>query len=182
MNYEYEGKSVNGRTLLREITAAGLPAAECVDSDGAETTVRFTNALSPADEAKMQTVFDAHDALLVCKASLCTAIDARTGALIALGFEFPPGGGQRFSLSQEAQSRIMGADSLRLDPLFAYPLSWNTIDDMGVMSLPDAATVHAFCLTAVGTYRAHIDAGTALKDQIRAATTSAEATAVTDDR
>ena len=116
------------------------------------------------------------------KAAKFTAVDEKTVELIKRGFEFPPGSGQRFSLSNEAQSLLLGAYQSRNEPLFSYPLSWNTLDDSSVLDIPDAETLHLFYLQATGTVRAHRDSGTALKSQVRAATTIAEVAAVEDTR
>jgi hypothetical protein len=120
--------------------------------------------------------------LSTIKAAKFAAIDERTVDLIRRGFEFPPGSGQRFSLSNEAQSLLLGAYQSRNDPLFTYPISWNTLDDSGVLEIPDAETLHLFYLQATGTVRARRDSGTALKSQVRAATTTAEVAAVEDTR
>lgn len=116
------------------------------------------------------------------KAAKFQAIDEKTVELIRRGFEFPPGSGQRFSLSNEAQSLLLGAYQSRNDPLFTYPLVWNTLDDAGALEIPDAATLYLFYLQATGTVRAHRDSGTALKSQVRAATSVAEVAAVEDTR
>ncbi len=110
------------------------------------------------------------------------AIDVRTEELIAAGFEFPTGSGLWFSLSSHAQRNLQGLDQVRDLPEVIYPVAWNTLDDSAVLSIPDSATAHGFFLTAFAVYRAHLDSGTALKDQVRAATTVAEVDAVVDAR
>ncbi len=113
------------------------------------------------------------------KAEKCLAIDARTDALIAAGFVYSS---KTFSLSDAAQNRLMGIHQVRDDAATTYPIRWNTLDDGDVLELADSAAVHSFYLQALGTYRAHVDGGTALKDQVRAAATIAEVDAVTDSR
>jgi len=112
----------------------------------------------------------------ICK---CAGIDHRTLELIAQGFVFA---GKTFSLSQAAQSRLLGINQVRDNPAVTYPINWNTIDDSDVYPVPDSATLFSFYLTAMGTYRAHVDSGTTLKDQVRAATTKAEVEAIIDPR
>lgn len=107
------------------------------------------------------------------------AIDARTRTLIEDGFTY---GSQKFSLSQAAQTTYTGLYAIRDEPLLTYPVKVNTADDGGLAFLTSAAEVKAFYLTAVGTYRAHLDAGTALKDKVRAALTIEEVEAVVDSR
>lgn len=119
------------------------------------------------------------ECLIEAKAAKFASIDARTDELIASGFTFAS---KQFSLSQAAQSRLMGINQVRDDENVTYPIKWNTIDDSDTYSIPDSATVLSFYLTAVGTYRTHVDSGTALKDQVRAATTVAEVDAVVDNR
>lgn len=121
----------------------------------------------------------AHDSLAFHKDLKIVQIDARTDAMIDRGFTF---GGIIFSLSLKAQMRIEGMDRFRNDPLCEYPVSWNSLDDTQHLSIPDAATLHVFYLTAAGTLRACVDSGTALKDLVRAAATIAEVDAIVDSR
>lgn len=113
------------------------------------------------------------------KSEKYVTFDVKTDALIAQGFIYAE---SSFSLSDQAQNRIMGSHQARDDAAFVYPLKWNTLDDLDVLEIADSATLHAFYLTALGTYRAHVDSGTALKDQVRAATTIAGVDAVVDSR
>ncbi len=113
------------------------------------------------------------------KAEKCAAIDARTDELIAAGFTY---NSKTFSLSQAAQARLTGINQVRDDASVTYPIVWNTKDDTGTESLADAAAVLAFYLTALGAYRGHVDSGTSLKDQVRAASTVAAVEAITDTR
>ncbi len=117
--------------------------------------------------------------LASCKAAKCAAIDSRTDELIAQGFTYSS---KTFSLSDAAQNRIMGTHQVRDDAALTYPLKWNTIDDLDALELADSAAVHSFYLAALGTYRGHVDGGTSLKDQVRAATTHAAVEAITDSR
>jgi len=119
------------------------------------------------------------ESLVEAKKAKFAEVDARTDELIASGFTFAS---KQFSLSQNAQSRLMGINQVRDDENVVYPIKWNTIDDSDTYSIPDSATVLGFYLTAVGTYRTHVDSGTTLKDQVRAATTIAEVNAVVDNR
>lgn len=116
------------------------------------------------------------------KAAKCLAIDARTIELVSRGFDFPPGSGVYFSLSIEAQTRLISAYHSRNEPELVYPLIWNTLDDLDALEIPDSETMRLFYLQAMMTRRTWIDAGTALKSQVRAATTTAEVAAVEDTR
>lgn len=106
-------------------------------------------------------------------------IDKRTGELIAAGFFYA---GFQFSLSTEAQSRLMGLNQVRDHPMITYPVKWNNLDDTHVYNLANADEVLTFYLTAVGTYRTHVDSGTALKQQVRDAANKAAVDAVVDNR
>lgn len=107
------------------------------------------------------------------------AIDARTDELIALGFSFA---GKQFSLSRNAQLRLVGINQERANAAVTYPVRWNTIADDEVYEIADADEFESFYLTAMGTYRGHVDSGTVIKDAVRAATTISEIDAVQDTR
>lgn len=113
------------------------------------------------------------------RAACVAKIDVRTSELIDVGFTFD---GKQFSLSNNAQMKMMGSHEVRSDPAFVYPVKWNTIDDLSIHSLVDSDALHAFYLTGVSTVRAHLDSGTELKDQIRATTSVAEIEAIEDNR
>lgn len=107
------------------------------------------------------------------------AIDAVTDKIIARGFTFS---GMRFSESVEAQSRALALDQLRDDPKANYPILWNNDDDTDVLQITDATMLHNFVLAGIAYYSSAIDSGSALKLQIRQATTVAAVLAVIDTR
>lgn len=113
------------------------------------------------------------------KDDMFSAIDVRTAKLIEEGFEFQE---KRFSLSLNAQSTYSGLYMIRQEKELAYPVNVNTIDDLDSFQLADAAGIRAFYLTAVSTYRSHLDSGTELKNAVRKASTAAEVSAVVDSR
>jgi hypothetical protein len=119
------------------------------------------------------------DNLAAAKTAKCVIIDKRTDQLIALGFTYA---GKIFSLSANGQARLMGTNQIRNASNLVYPIKWNTLDDTDVLLLNNAIDVLNFYLTAASTYRAHVDSGTALKDQVRAATTVVAVQAITDNR
>jgi hypothetical protein len=110
-------------------------------------------------------------------------IDRRTSELIAEGFTFAA---KTFSLNITAQAALLGMmcaiNNPTLAPMLTWPVNWNTKDDFNYHAIPDAATFETFYITAMGTYRNWLDTGTALKDQVRAATTIAEVEAIVDPR
>ena len=104
-------------------------------------------------------------------------IDNRTGELIATGFIYAT---KTFSLSLNAQINISALNQSR-DEL-TYPINYNTIDDSDIYNVTDATDLHNMYLTALNTKKGHLDAGTALKDQIRAAADKPAVDAVIDNR
>lgn len=116
------------------------------------------------------------------KASRMLEIDERSRELIDEGFEYPSESGNVFSLSLESQAKMTAAHCVRNDVLMVYPQRWNTRDNSAAVTITDSAGLHAFYMTAIGTVRARLDSGTALKDSIRAAATRAEVDVVVDDR
>ena len=110
------------------------------------------------------------------------AIDRRSEELIAQGFEFPPASGKIFSLSESAQTNILALDNTRDDPALVYPINYNTIDDLDSYDVPDSATLHNMYLTALSTKKGHLDSGTVLKAQVRAAIDEAGVDLVIDNR
>lgn len=117
--------------------------------------------------------------LPVVKEARFADIDRRTEELIRQGFSFA---GKVFSLSANAQQTYTGLYAIRAEPLLQYPVKVNTLDNLDHLLLADAAAIVGFYLTAVGTYRARLDSGTALKDQVRAAADAAAVQAVIDSR
>lgn len=111
------------------------------------------------------------------KTARFTLIDEKTVEVINRGFEFES---KTFSLSLSAQMKILGAYSAAA--IITYPIIWNTIDDLDIHQLDDATVLGEFYEASVNAVRAALDAGTALKDQIRNATTLAEIAAVEDTR
>jgi len=113
------------------------------------------------------------------KAAKFEAIDLKTGELIAVGFTYS---GKVFSLSIEAQAKMIGAHQLKDDPAFTYPVTWGTLTDDSSVVLDDASDLHNFYLTGVGTIRVHLDGATPLKASVAAATTIGAVDAVVDPR
>ena len=126
------------------------------------------------------TVVDVNVDLANYKALRYTEIDNKTGELVVQGFEYPASSGNIFSLSQNAQINISALNQSRDD--VAYPITYNTIDDINEYSVTDVTSMHNMYLTALATKKASIDSGSALKAQIRAAIDRAEVDAIIDNR
>jgi hypothetical protein len=148
------------------------------NSMGDLVDTHFVGDISEAELTTFNTLVT--DLALKCKKiEKVHAIDARTDELISLGFTYA---GKQFSLALTAQSKMTGTHQVKDNPALVYPINWNTIDDADVYAITDAADLDAFYLTGLGTIRASLDSGTALKDSVRAAITVAEVDAVVDNR
>lgn len=186
--YEYPGLMpasalVDVSPLVESINAANL-GATClrIDLDDGDGVVVMDGAVSKDD---LDAVVNSHGekALEDARYEKSMAIDARTGELIVDGgFQYPPGTGEIYSLSREAQQLLIGCNSAHLEPEFTWPLTWNSKDDSYVLTINNAAEWRPFYLTAVGTVRSHRDSGTALKDMVRAANSVLAVEAVVDNR
>ena len=186
-DYAYPRINAGGYDLAQLSFSEGVKVALpgvifCVACDPATATVKTDAPLDGGQEATLAALAASYDGIVGLQEAKNHQIDERTTDLINQGFQFPPTTGFIFSLSPMAQTSLLGLESAADNPAFVYPVSWNSIDDENVFSIPDAATAHAFYLTALGTIRAWKDSGTAIKDQVRAATTPAEVAAVQDNR
>lgn len=161
------------------------PAEVQVVDDGTAAPsgfVAMTEAELATYTASKQSLYlawrDAQD-LPGAKEAKFASIDTKTTALIGDGFSFA---GKVFSLSLSAQSTYGGLYMIREEPSLSFPVNVNTIDDLDVHPLANSEEIRSFYLSAVATYRAHLDDGTALKDLVRSALTTAEVAAVMDNR
>ena len=103
-------------------------------------------------------------------------IDSRTDELIAQGFDYK---GKTFSLSEKAQLRMAGFRENRSRRKFP---DMNTIDDSDKYQIIDAADLDAMAEAMSTAIQDHVDSGTAIKDQVRAALTKADIEAIEDNR
>lgn len=142
--------------------------------------ILFESELSQEDQTTLDGIVTNHDgSLLKVKRDKYLAIDKRTKELIGEGFTFDE---TVFSLSQAAQMRLVGINQVRDLPQVTYPIKWNSKKDDDVYNVANAGALLNMFLTGLGTYRAHVDSGTAIKDLVRAATTVAEVEAIVDPR
>ena len=128
---------------------------------------------APAPEPEPDQTYD----LDVLKGIRHRQIDEKTDSLIAAGFTYNT---KTFSLSANAQLTWLGMYTSRVD--LSYPVTVNTIDDADTESLTDANEVAAFYAAGLAQIRTHLDSGTALKQQVTAATDTAGVDAVVDNR
>ena len=89
---------------------------------------------------------------------------------------------KRFRIDDASLIRYIGLWVTRNDPSATYPVLINTYENDDVQTLASAAAVNQFFLEAFGAVRGFSDSGTALKQQIIAATTRAQLDAIVDPR
>lgn len=104
-------------------------------------------------------------------------INDKTGDLISAGYAHS---GMQFSLSIEAQVNIIGL-LLAKDGL-TYPVDFNNLDDTDQHQIVDANEIVLIFNTALVTKKTILDSGTALKQQVEAATNQYELDAIVDNR
>jgi hypothetical protein len=164
--------------------AAALPGKQfTLRCAGTVITLDFTATLTAGEITTLDQAIVDHkvntNALVCAKAAKVAAIDARTDELIAAGFTYAS---KQFSLSLTAQAKMMGTHQVKDNVALIYPINWNTIDDLDVYAIANAADLEGFYLTGLGTVRARLDSGTTLKDAVRAAADQAALDAVVDTR
>jgi len=181
--FTYDVGTFNGGVdivkFTEELKAADFIVLSAGCSDNNQTC---TVIVDKDDKPTIDTIVAAHvgpDSLEAHKEQKFKIIDARTYELIENGFQYA---NKIFSLSQHAQAKMMGIHQVRDDPMLTYPVRWNTKDDNDYYDITDLNDLHLFYMTAVGTYKGHVDSGTALKDQVRNATSKAEVDAIVDPR
>jgi hypothetical protein len=159
------GLSTVARTLAQ--AQAVNPDIVSVDPNPSQAEVDAFNTGNQFREAK------------IAKAA---RVDARTEELINGGFDSTVAAPKRFRMDNEALTRYNAYYHARNEPWFTYPLVINTYDNDQLQNLPNAAAIETLFEETVIALRGHIDSGTVLKQQIRAATTWAELAAVEDNR
>lgn len=191
--YFPEGKldtSVVHKTIAASSIAGALVG---IHTDGDDLKVEFQAAISDPDKELLDGLIEAAPnsmgLLLKAKEKKYVVIDNRTSELIGEGFTYD---GKIFSLSRQAQSNMLGvraaiADYRAAGTLAAFeaaffPLKFNTLDDDDSTGLATVNDFLAFYDTAMGTVRAYLDGGTALKAAIRSAVDIAGVDAVVDNR
>lgn len=153
-------------------------ALDRIDTVDDVIDIWFVDALSGGDQTLLNTLVSDHG-LVSAKRAKIKAVDNRTGELIDAGFTYSS---KVFSLSIPSQNKMTAAHQIKDAVAFVYPVVWNTIDDNDTYSITDATDMGNFYMTAIGTIRARLDSGTALKDSVRAAANVAAVDAVVDTR
>lgn len=171
---DVNGKEVDAEKLRDEIATSGL----VIGFDG--LTVQgdtITVSGNASDQAALDLIVKNHvpKTLDDKKTEKKQAIDNRTDAIIAAGFEFD---GNRFSLSTEAQTNWLGL--LILQGMMSWPVGITNSDD-NTYSLA-LANLNAFIGTGMTVIATAVGTGRALKVACNAAADQAALDAVVDSR
>ncbi|MHA2067514.1 MAG: DUF4376 domain-containing protein [Candidatus Thorarchaeota archaeon] len=175
--------NIDPRTLPKEVETALPGKAFIMRINDAEVKFSFVDTLITTEITALSNTVTTHkagfDALKCAKHNRIKEIDKHTDELISAGFIHQ---GYTFSLSMESQAKLIGTHQIKDDPMLAYPLRWGDMNDENFIDILDSTELHVFYLTAVGAVRTYLDSGTALKDQVNAATTVAAVNAIVDNR
>lgn len=176
------GGVVNSYKLTNEIKESGTVTGFVGISTSVPLDELMISGGSFSDESALDTLVQSHVAVTLDEHKYVKnqAIDIRTGELIALGFSHPPTNSRQFSLSETAQLNLIGVEIKKNDQIL--PLTFNNIDNTDTLTLTTPAEVGALFMAALGTKKAHLDSGTALKDQVRAAVDFAAVDTIVDTR
>lgn len=175
-------KVTRGNKLIKELKAASCRFYS-VSSFDDHTDVECPDDLTGPEQTAIDGVVSAHttnQTLDEYKLDKIGQIDLRTQQLVDLGFEYPASSGQMFGLSVSSQLLLLGLVVSK--DFLPFPVKYNSLDGLSVISLPNVSEVNNFFGTAVAIVKARQDSGTALKDLVRAATSTAEVDAVEDTR
>ncbi len=119
------------------------------------------------------------DWLDIYKKEKFNQIDKKTQDLILGGYVYA---GLRFSLSEDAQTNILALYATKDDPVLTYPVTFNTLDDLGYYEAADASIITAMYYSALATKKGYLDSGTILKNQVRLAATVSQVDLIVDNR
>ncbi|MCZ6868103.1 MAG: hypothetical protein O7G84_01205 [Gammaproteobacteria bacterium] len=108
------------------------------------------------------------------------SITQTTEALVSQGFEYPPGSGQIFSMSEKARIDLMELYQARNE--VAYPLSYPFADESGYLDIKDAADMSALLAAMTATKRGFDSSDSTLKRALIAAADKTEVDLVVDER
>lgn len=178
----FPNNRVDQKKFMEESLASSLneaPLTIAQSDDGATVTFDYATTVATATLDALVAAHDSPTDLEVEKDNKMWAIDAKTRLLLGNGFVYDS---VTFSLSPPAQMKLAQLYALRADVLFDYPVLFNNIDNTVKYSISNAVDLADMYNTAIETVRGHVDAGTLLKDQVRAATTIGQVDAVADTR
>lgn len=149
-----------------------------IDVDGDEIKVVLSGTPIQSDQNAVAAAVGAHG-LNAAKKRKTDAIDARSIELEEDGFV---SNGNRFKMRDADQSRAAGLRHVATDPGISYPVKVNTFGNQGSVELTNPAAFNNWHKDMLLAVRGIRDAGTTLKDSVRAATTVAQVLAIVDNR
>ena len=179
-------KQFNPSRLMGEIKAA-IPTLTTVfikadQDDRANLIITVNRALTAPEQDTVRATLTAHESdlrhLPTVKARKFASIDRKTTVIIGRGFVY---NGVTHSLSENSQKNLLGIFNVRADPS-VYPIKFNSKDDATDSTISNEAEFLTMYGNAMATLRAAWDSGTALKEQVRAASTVAAVNSVIDAR
>jgi hypothetical protein len=106
-------------------------------------------------------------------------INLRTAELITGGYTWAS---KQFPLSTNGQINLLGLVNAAQLGILTFPIDLNTLNDEDRHPIADVTEVYNIFGTALGTKKAYLDSGTALKDSIMAAVDEAAVQAIIDNR
>jgi hypothetical protein len=118
--------------------------------------------------------------LLPLKVAKANEIDARTEELVGEGFV--ASNGKRFTIDDSSLTRYHVLYATRLHGSMVYPVVITTYDGQNAQALNNSGMLASFTEEAFLAFEAIIASGSALKQQLIAASTLAEVEAVVDNR
>lgn len=182
--YLFTTEDVNIHELAKDIEIALPGKTFRLKKSGSNGQGIFDEALSTDDEVIFNDTITDHkdnffqNITLGSHCEKCDRIDERTKELIQKGFTYDS---EIFSLSVEAQLNATGIKVASDSGDLSYPISVSLLYG-GEHTLADASEVTAYYLAGLGTKKAHLDSGRALKESVYNAVDQTEYDAIIDNR
>lgn len=183
MKYYFDNENVDIVSLSKDLEVF-FPGKSFTILKEDQVIIDFTVTLTTQEQSSLSTAVANHkngyaDFILERnKKAKIIEIDEKTKELISSGFSYD---GSQFSLSHEAQINAAGLKIAADNGLVSYPVGMTTIDD-NEYSITDVTSLTNYYLSGLGTKKAYLDSGRALKLQCNAASTQEELDAVIDNR
>jgi len=169
---------------LKQLT--GLSDQQFVYHSGIDCAFMFRNNVAQGDfEANDKSGFFIKEPRVPCldlnayKQYRVAEINERTSELITAGYTWA---GKQFPLSTNGQINLLGLVNAAQLGMLTFPIDLNTINDEERHPIADNMEVYNIFGTALGTKKAILDGGTALKEQVMSAVDEAAVAAIVDNR
>lgn len=173
-----------GDELVAALKASSLAplyvSIEQPDTNPDILVIVTTQVLTPGEKTTLDGIVNTSPTLDQYKTLKQDAIQRKNTKLIEAGFEYPAASGNIFPAA--AQDRLRFLADQTSSGVLAFPVGRNTKNGLGKLNLNNANDVRLFNEAATEHVGGIEASGTALEDQVRAATTYAEVDAVVDNR